>query len=161
MKLEKLLASAGHAPKVSDWENMELNGAVEADHDPDFIRLYRDPAIRTHYLLIRKDDVRGDVREWTAEERVRVGYRAGPIYRVQVAHGTSVFAVAVTPARVGLDLAGDATLGVLSAAGKCFHTNTCDSGCYWDDGPNHWCSRCCKSSSLEGTTMDPAERYGP
>jgi hypothetical protein len=83
-----------------DHEIMFLSGQVEPDHDGECFRLYRNPANRRAYALIRKDQVAGDIYQWAEPEMVRHGYTGAKIYRIPLKKGTFITEVKAQAVRL-------------------------------------------------------------
>ena len=108
MKIDDVLKAAPKAPKAHDHTVVYLNGAVEADHDPAYFRLYRSPQNRRSYLVVKKEDLAGDLQEWTPEEATKAGFVGRKIHNVPVKHGAEVQGVLVKMHRIGEPMPGKA-----------------------------------------------------
>src|SRR5260370_22081866 len=95
MRLDAVLRAVPKVSEAQDHAVLYLHGAVEADHDAAYFRLYRDPENRRSYLLVKKADVAGDLNEWTAEEARQAGLVGAKVYRVPLKFGAELQKVSV------------------------------------------------------------------
>lgn len=127
MKLDDVLTKASKVSQAHDHTVVYLRGAVETDHDPAYFRLYRKPQNRRSYLLVKKEDLAGDLHQWSLEETIHAGFVGTTIYNVPVRIGSQVQGVSVTLHKIGELAAGKVATAKdqVCCCDNCVDTNTC------------------------------------
>lgn len=101
MKLDEALKASVKTTPVSDHAVAFIHGSIETDSDSRYFRLYRHPENRRSYLLIKKDDVAGELHKWSPEEMSHAGFVGSSIHSVPLNIGTQIHAVSVRAHRFG------------------------------------------------------------
>ncbi len=101
MKLDDVLKVAAKASQAQDHSILFLDGAVEADHSAEYLRVYPDPGHRRSYLLVKKADVCGELHVWSAEEIRHAGFIGAKVFRIPLRVGIELQTVSVAVHKFG------------------------------------------------------------
>ena len=132
MKLDHVLKESGQPRSASDHAIYYVSGTVEADYDPAYFRVYRNPHNRRSYLLLKKTDMpdKIELREWSKEEAVQAGFAGEKMFRVPLAFGMEVQMVSVLVHKVGVTIPAKAEDGRQYVC--CCGNAACNTSCAYD-----------------------------
>ena len=146
MNLQDALSQ--EVPLVShNAASFHLSGHLEADTDPNYVRLYRDAMNKRSYYLINKDDIHEDVHKWTDQELAQGGFFGQSRHRISLRYGTVISAVTVKFHRIGDTIAGDTTKRARPLAGECEYSPGCGGHncCTYGEDGECYCDDCCEA----------------
>ncbi|MEK6558065.1 MAG: hypothetical protein AABZ14_07180 [Candidatus Margulisiibacteriota bacterium] len=146
MKIEEI-AKHAEKPRSTECEVLFLNGVVEQDYEDQLFRLYGEPLNHRSFFLIKKEDVCGEIYEWTQQECLMNGVIGAKMFRVPLRAGTEVMFVNISLQKIGETISG-ASMRVLSETVGCQDTTGCiryDKYCCTRSaaGQPCYCDNCC------------------
>lgn len=101
VKLAEVLKQA-KAPLTSDHEVQFVEGFITPDVTEGFTRIYPDVTNRSRYIVLRNDDVGGDLHKFSDVELAHSGFVGQERYRVPIRLGAIVHIVTVSSFRAGM-----------------------------------------------------------
>jgi hypothetical protein len=106
MKLEGILSDKKAAVAMQP-RLFTISGAIAPDADASKFRLYPNPDNKRMYLLVNREDVVGEVQEWSPEEMANSGVVGVRLYKLWIEMGSLVELIQVEVHRFAETIAAD------------------------------------------------------
>ncbi|MDY0952078.1 hypothetical protein SOM37_24880 [Bacillus thuringiensis] len=139
---------------------IHFNGVIDKDTNEDYFRIYPDPRNKKHYLRVKKDDIDGEIHEYTTDNlkdaKLIPALGLTPhnefiLHQVPVKHGVEIDCISVEKAKVGIEypqpfakLFSDKPIKECTCdqhkkkeqlefyeGASCLTSSVCTSGCQW------------------------------
>lgn len=144
MKINQALKQSGKPVESRTPEDIFfITGGIRPEADGKTFRFYQNPDDPRSYLVLKTEDVIGDVLSLNETEKAQKGFSGESIFRLGVKFGTKVRAIRASTQVLGETISADMSRAP-GAAGGCKYTSGCTTSCctYGNDGLCY-CDYCC------------------
>ncbi|WP_299367203.1 hypothetical protein [Winogradskyella sp.] len=102
MEINEILETKSFREMDNELDIFKVDGFISSDSNEDYFRLYPAETDKKHYYLIKKDDIAGEIYEWTTEEKSKQLFIDQPRFRIPLKIGTEIIEVKMSTMKVGV-----------------------------------------------------------